>query len=299
MLRGTSRSSWLQTPLAACLFALASLLLPSVPFGAPAPKPEPPKTVTIDFGAVKMEFVLVPKGTFLMGSPKTEKGRNPFEEDFDAEAQHEVAITKPFFLAKYPMTQEQYVAITGKKNPSWFCKDFTGADKVKGLHTGQFPVECVSWQEAKSCCEAMTKRDQQKRTFRLPTEAEWEYACRAGTKTVYFFGDDPKKLGDFAYFVDNSGDRTHRVGEKNQPNPWGLHDMLGNVQQWCEDYYGPYEGLTREDPLQAKKQKQEYHVLRGGSWGGAATWCRPACRFGTAPDAHSGNAGFRVAFGAD
>ena len=141
----------------------------------------PPKPVTVDLGGdVIMEFVLIPKGKFMMGSPKDEKDR---END---EMQHEVEITKPFYLAKYPVTQEQYQAITGK-NPSWFCKDGK-EDGVKDLDTKQFPVETVSWDDAQTFCKKLGENDKQKRQFRLPTEAEWEYACRAGTTTPFSFG---------------------------------------------------------------------------------------------------------------
>jgi len=166
--------------------------------------------------------------------------------------------------------------------------------------TKQFPVENVSWDDAQTFCKKMKDKDKQSRKFRLPTEAEWEYACRAGTKTAYYFGDDPKTLGDFAWFTDNSEGRTHRVGEKNKPNDWGLHDMHGNVWQWCEDYYGPYnDDLKSTDPLRKVKYSEERHVLRGGSWVGLAKFCRAAFRYRCALDARSGLVGFRVAFRLD
>src|SRR5207244_8011892 len=118
-----------------------------------APAPAPPKTVTVDLGGdVKMEFVLIPKGKFTMGSPKEEKDRG------DDEVPHEVEITKPFYLAKYPVTQQQYLAVIGK-NPSWFCKDGKGANKVKDLDTKQFPVEQVSWDDAQAFCKKLTEDD--------------------------------------------------------------------------------------------------------------------------------------------
>src|SRR5262245_48256395 len=190
-----------------------------------APAPVPPPMLAVDLGdGVKMEFILIPKGTFMMGSPKGEERR------FNDEVPHAVTITRPFYLAKYPVTQEQYQAIMGQ-NPSTFAAtghepDYT--DRVRGLDTKPFPVANVSWDMAQAVCKKLRDGDKQKRKFGLPTEAEWEYACRAGTKTAYFFGDDPGKLGDYAWFGDNSEGRTHRVGEK-QPNAWGLHDMHGNV----------------------------------------------------------------------
>jgi formylglycine-generating enzyme required for sulfatase activity len=152
----------------------------------------------------------------------------------------------------------------------------------------------------------MRDKDTQGRQFRLPTEAEWEYACRAGSSTAYCFGDDPKKLGDYAWFADNSDGRPHAVGEK-KPNAWGLFDMHGNILQWCVDYWGPYEGLDVKDPVRSGDpfagleadpiawRIARHHVLRGGHWDAHAIYCRAACRAENGPtsDPHYG---FRVAF---
>ncbi len=262
-----------------------------VPVGKELPKPG-----TVDLGSgVKMEFVLIPKGKFKMGSPKDEKDRNPFENGFD-EAQHEVEITKSFYLAKYPVTQEQYAAIAGM-NPSVFSATGGRNAQVEGLNTKPFPVENVTWNDAKAYCVDLTKRDKQGRTFRLPTEAEWEYACRAGTQTVYFFGDDPQRLGDYAWYQDNANGRPHPVGEK-KPNTWGLYDMHGNVWQWCEDYYGPYEGLNDKDPLRSSKHSEDLRVVRGSSWIYQAQDCRAAIRRWNVPGDRFNEIGFRVAFDA-
>jgi formylglycine-generating enzyme required for sulfatase activity len=173
-----------------------------------------------------------------------------------------------------------------------------GKDIVKGLNTKQFPVEMVSWNDAQACCTKMSKNDKQKRKFRLPTEAEWEYACRAGTKTAYYFGDDPKKLDEYAWYQGNSADHPHPVGEK-KPNEWHLYDMHGNVFQWCEDYYGPYKGLEAKDPLQSRKDPEGRRVLRGGSAVGRPQSCRAAYRMRNAPDNRHGAVGFRVCFSLD
>jgi formylglycine-generating enzyme required for sulfatase activity len=266
-----------------------------------------PKTQSVDLGGgVKMEFVLIPKGKFTMGSPPTEKGRNPFEKDFDAEKLHEVEITKPFYMAKYPVTQEQYEAITGE-NPSWFQAGKMGADKVKGLSTKQFPVETVSWDNAQAFCKKLREQDKQMRVFRLPTEAEWEYACRAGTTTPFYFGSklngkDANCQGDSPYGTDERGPynrRTTKVGEYGE-NKWGLCDMHGNVCQWCEDCYGPYNAdLNSTDPLRKTKYSEDSRVLRGGSWRDGASICRAACRARVWPYARGSNAGFRVVFHID
>ncbi|HEY7427764.1 MAG TPA: SUMF1/EgtB/PvdO family nonheme iron enzyme [Gemmataceae bacterium] len=239
-----------------------------------------------------MEFVLIdPRskhdgGTFTMGSNSALEREKP---------PHDVTITKPFYLGKYSVTQEQYVAITGKPNPSLFSEQGGRKDKVAGMDTKQFPVEQVSWDDAKACCAQMKKNDNHGRNFRLPTEAEWEYACRAGAATAFYFGDDARKLGDYAWFKGNSDNRTHPVGEK-KPNAWGLYDMHGNVFQWCEDYYGPYEGLNGRDPLRSLKHAEDRHVVRGGSWDNHWPGNRAAYRDGILSERRLWHLGFRVAF---
>jgi serine/threonine-protein kinase len=262
--------------------------------GDSKPNPDSPKTLTVDLGSgVKMDFVLIPKGKFMMGSPKTEKG-NEEQED-----QHEVEISKPFYLAKYPVTQQQYQALM-KSNPSVYQAGRGVADKVKGEDTKQFPVESVSWSDAQAFCQQMRDIDSQKRIFRLPTEAEWEYACRAGTKTAYFFGDDAKNLGEYAWFKDNSGGRPHEVGTK-KPNPWGLYDMHGNVWQWCEDYYDEkyYANSPIKDPLNINKPGFERRVHRGGCWTYDHLRSRAAARDGAVPGGRGPIIGFRVCLPVD
>jgi formylglycine-generating enzyme required for sulfatase activity len=272
-----------------------------------------PATLSIDLGGgVKMEFVLIdPKskpdgGVFQMGSPETEEVRNPWEKKFDPEKRHEVRLTKAYYLGKYPVTQEEYVKLTGKDNPSSFRK---GGDCEECLYdvpekdTRRFPVEKVSWNDADSFCREMTNKRggllpselrQKGYQFALPTEAQWEYACRAGTTTAYYFGDDPKRLADHAWYSANAGGRTHRVGTT-EANAWGLHDMHGNVWQWCQDYSGPYEGLPEVDPLRSIKHSEDRRVRRGGSWPDYPARCRAACREDNGPDSVSRSRGFRVA----
>ena len=210
--------------------------------------------------------------------------------------QHQVRITRPFFLGIHEVTQGQYQAVMGE-NPS----QFKGSDDL--------PVEQVSWLDAVLFCNKLS--EQEKKTpfyringrevtiaggngYRLPTEAEWEYACRAGSTTLYPFGDDMSKLGDHAWYESNSGLKTHPVGQK-RPNAWGLYDMLGNVWEWCQDWYedGYYRASPPADP--PGPSEASYRVIRGGSWNDNARYCRPASRYGSAPEYRGDYLGFRVA----
>jgi formylglycine-generating enzyme required for sulfatase activity len=205
-----------------------------------------------------MKFVRIPPGKLLMGSPKKEKGR---EEDEGP--QHEVEITKAFYLAVYPVTQAEYRKIM-EWNPSAFSTKGCFSEQVKGLDTTNFPVETVGWTAAGKFCEKLTAMEQEKqakRSYRLPTEAEWEYACRAGTKTVFNCGDrlsptqanfDAAKLG-----------RTCKVGSY-KPNAWGLYEMHGNVAQWCSDWYDKnyYQTSPKKDPPGTGNWEGQSHARR-------------------------------------
>ena len=245
-----------------------------------------------------MEFGLIPPGKFMMGSPEDEKDRDKDEE------QHEVEITRAFYLGKYEVKQEQYEQIVGK-NPSWFSAGGEGKENVKDLDTRDFPVEEVSWEDAVSFCGKLTKLDG-KRRFRLPSEAEWEYACRAGTTTPFHFGkllngSDANCNGNYPYGTDEKGRyfrRTCRVGSY-ASNAFGLHDMHGNVWEWCQDYYGSYKVLETKDPLRTEKVDISARVLRGGSWSDSARYCRAAFRSRNAPGSRGIYLGFRVAFRLD
>ncbi|MBL7132721.1 MAG: formylglycine-generating enzyme family protein [Phycisphaerae bacterium] len=218
-----------------------------------------------------MKLVLIPAGTFTMGSPKTEMWRGWYEGP-----QRKVTITKPFYMGIYEVTQEQYEAVVGK-NPA----------KLKGAKN---PVQSVSWDDGVAFCKALSKKT--RKTVRLPTEAEWEYACRAGAKTAFCFGDDQKQLGDYAWYDGNSGSKTHPVGQK-KPNAWGLHDMHGNVYEWCSDWYGDsYANAKAVDPQGAASGSGR--VLRGGYWGSYKCGCRSAFRFRFAPSTQWNLIGFRV-----
>jgi formylglycine-generating enzyme required for sulfatase activity len=178
---------------------------------APLPA-NPEKGLAKEFtNSIGMKLVPIPAGKFRMGSPKGEPGQ--FDDEMP---QHEVEISTAFYMGVYLVTQEEYEKVLGKA-PSYFAKTGGGQGSVEGLDTRRFPVETVSWEEAQAFCAALTKQDTTKPAgweYTLPTEAEWEYACRAGTETAYYFGNDPEKLGDYAWFRGNSRRRTHAVGGK-------------------------------------------------------------------------------------
>ena len=170
-----------------------------------------------------MTLILIPSGEFTMGSPVSEKDHR------DDEKQHRVRITKPFYLGETTVTQNQYERLWGS-NPSHFKGD------------GQLPVEQVSWEEAVEFCKKLSAKEGKQ--YQLPTEAQWEYACRAGSAARSYFGEDAS-VADHAWYAENSSDKTHPVKQK-KPNAFGLYDMYGNVYQWCSDYHAEYESA----PLQ-------------------------------------------------
>jgi formylglycine-generating enzyme required for sulfatase activity len=230
--------------------------------------------LSIDLGGgTTMEFVLIPAGSFYMGSPPEEKDRSSGEGPV-----RRVQITKPLYIGKYEVTQAQYKAVVGS-NPS----HFSGAD---------LPVESVSWQEAMLFCDKLT--NSYGSHFRLPTEAEWEYACRAGSQSRFSYGDDPDyaQLAQYAWYDDNSDEKTHSVGQK-KPNKFGLYDMYGNVWEWCSDWYtDSYRNMTTVDPT--GPSSGEHRTLRGGSWYNNAGRCRSAARSLGTPGNRFTSSGFRV-----
>ena len=241
----------------------------------------PQKTITNSIG---MKFVLIPAGNFTMGSqlsPEQVARRFGGEAEFfeDEHPPHPVEITKPFYLQTTEVSQGQWEKVMGN-NPSRFkdCGD-------------DCPVEQVSWDDAQ---EFISKLNQLEGTnkYRLPTEAEWEYACKAKTETAYSFGDESDKLGEYAWFTDNSGGQTHPGGKK-KPNAWGLYDMHGNVWEWCQDWYGDYSSNSVADPK--GPDKGENRVLRGGSWINGSWLLRSVSRNRNNPDGRGNFDGFRVA----
>jgi formylglycine-generating enzyme required for sulfatase activity len=186
--------------------------------------------------STKIDFILIPSGEFLMGSPSEEQDR------FDDESPiHKVTIKNSFYMCKYPVTQKEWKNIMGN-NPSYF----KGED---------MPVDSVSWEDAQEFIKKLNEIEGNNK-YRLPSESEWEFACRAGTQTRYPFGDDGSKLYEYAWYDKNSGKKTHPVGQK-KPNPWGLYDMHGNVWEWCQDtehenYNGaPSDGSAWEGEIAA------------------------------------------------
>jgi formylglycine-generating enzyme required for sulfatase activity len=256
----------------------------------PRPKEEAPKAAVERevVNSIGMKLVYIPPGKFTMGSPADEKGRSKEEEE------HEVEITKGFYLGVYEVTQSEYQEVMGA-NPSQFSAQRRGKDRVP-IPTNRFPVENVLWYEAKEFCEkltAMGKEREKKRVYRLPTEAEWEYACRggAGRKTPYHCGNT---LSPSQANFENKVKRTCEVGLY-KPNGYGLYDMHGNVWEWCSDYYGEkyYATSPRRDPPGASEGPNR--VVRGGSWLFGRGACRSADRHWAVPSARSGVIGFRVA----
>jgi len=239
-----------------------------------------PKTITNSIG---MKLVLIPKGTFMMGSPIEEEGADNDQE------QHQVTIGKDYYLGVTEVTQGQYEKVMGT-NPSYFQKRV-----IRKSDSSMYPVEQVSWEDAVEFCKKLSDLPEEKkagRAYRLPTEAEWEYACRAGSKAAYSFGANSKTLGDYAWFVDNSGEQTHPVGEK-KANAWGLYDMHGNVWEWCSDWYDEYSKGAVSDP--SGPSEDVYRVIRGGGWYNVAADCRSAVRYWDDPLDRGKDLGFRLA----
>jgi formylglycine-generating enzyme required for sulfatase activity len=232
--------------------------------------------------SIGMKLTLIPKGKFMMGSPKNEQGR------YESEVEHDVDLTKDFFLGITEVTQAQYQKVMGL-NPSYFQ-----GDKVQG-DSSNHPVEQVAWEDAVLFCERLSDLAEEKkagRVYRLPTESEWEYACRAGGKTAYNSGNSPSSLSDYAWFQENSDGQTHDVGKK-RPNAWGLYDMHGSVWEWCSDWYGTYPKGSVSNPVGPKEGAS--HVGRSGSWDDAARVCRSAVRRWSFPSGRDSINGFRVA----
>ena len=217
--------------------------------------------------SIGMKFRLVPAGQLVMGS---ESGYD------DEKPAHRVTMSRPLYLGVHEVTQAQYKQVTGS-NPSHF----------KGPNR---PVENVTWNDAQDFCRRLSDREGVE--YRLPTEAEWEHACRAGTTTRYSLGDSAAALGDHAWYRDSSGYRTHDVGQR-KPNAWGLYDMHGNVWEWCHDWFGPYAAVAQTDPKGPGEGADR--ILRGGSWGVTPDGCRCAYRNRSSPDARHYGVGFRIA----
>ena len=265
----------------------------------PRPADVPDRTVTgldtVTTRSAGITLKRIPAGTFRMGLPDG-------NGEEDERPQHDVRITRPFYLGVTEVSQAQYEAVMGN-NPSYFSATGNGKDKVAGQSTGEHPVENVSWLDAVKFCNKLSEMEGRKPFYeingetvrvpdwkapgyRLPTEAEWEYAC----------GGDPADLEEHAWFKGNSGSVTHPAGKK-LVNRFGLHDMLGNVREWCWDAYDQdyYKQSPRDDPTGPDIAGAASRVIRGGCLTGDPRFCRSAIRDGDAPGGRSDSLGFRLA----
>lgn len=219
-------------------------------------------TLTLDLGdGVKWEGRLIPAGSFVMGSPASE---TKLEKDLITEKQHKVTLTRPFYMGKFELTQAQFEKVTGE-NPS----------ANKG---GDLPVHNVPWQGAQDFCEKLSRLVG--REVQLPTEAQWEYACRAGTTTAYYSGDTVADLDRVGWHGGNS-ERKLRPGGQKLPNAWGLYDMHGNIREFTRDFYDPTPQEDATDPTGPKEGDPKNHVVRGGAYTANAAVgfnCRAALR---------------------
>jgi formylglycine-generating enzyme required for sulfatase activity len=273
-----------------------ALLLPALPGAAFAPAPLPRKARALT-SSIGMKLVLIPKGKFIMGAALDERaggGERP---------QHEVEITKPFYLGVYEVTQAEYQKVVGT-NPSHFRPGGGGGGFVRGQDTSKFPVETVSWDEAVAFCKKLSDLPAEKRArrvYRLPTEAEWEYACRAGTTTPFAFGASLSSHqanfdGSSPYGAAPRGPSLGRpaaVGSY-KPNAWGLFDMHGNVKEWCADwcndrYYGTSPKADPPGPDRGSSKS-----IRGGAFINPGHWVRSADRSSYNPSGRLNFVGFRV-----
>jgi len=264
------------------------------------PSPQPERAWTNSIG---IKLVRIEAGEFLMGTTKDQVDQlmrlfpaDTRERFDDEQPAHSVRLSKAFYLGIHEVTQDQYGAVMGDN-----LSQFKGSDDL--------PVENVSWLDAVKFCNKLSERE--KRTpfyridgtevtlaggngYRLPTEAEWEYACRAKSTTLFPFGDDASKLGEHAWYSFNSESKTHPVGQK-LPNGWGLYDMLGNVREWCADGYDEkyYASSPPADPPSAPGAS--LRVFRGGGWSDDPWGCRPTDRGRNMPPTRPDDLGFRVA----
>jgi formylglycine-generating enzyme required for sulfatase activity len=258
-------------------------------------KPGTIKTIDLG-GSVIIDFVWCPPGNFMMGSTKAQQDSavKAFPSDLEPETrnstitaiqnegpQHKVILSKGFWMARTEVTQAQWKQVMGN-NTSKFIE--------QGLNA---PVETVSWNDCHVFIKKMNRVLEKKKAgrMRLPTEAEWEYACRAGSTAAYYFGDDASSLGDYAWFAGNSGMKSQSVGQK-KPNAWGLYDMHGNVWEWCSSWFGKYDSEDSTDPKGPILGSGR--VGRGGGWDDFASDLRSAYRsFGRPPGFKASPLGFR------
>jgi len=225
-------------------------------------------------GSVELEMIYCPPGSFDMGSTRAE---NQCDRD---EPTHTVVLTKGFWIGKYPITQRQWVAVMGQGG------GFLGLGRKAHFDGDDFPMENVTWEESVAFARRLAGASGMK--FRLPTEAEWEYACRAGCDDAV---PGTGKLDSMAWYAENSGKCTHQVGCR-KPNDWGICDMHGNVWEWCADWFGEYPSEDVEDPV--GPQNGGSKVLRGGGWGSKAEFCHCGSRISNQIESKGSDIGFRI-----
>jgi formylglycine-generating enzyme required for sulfatase activity len=248
-----------------------------------------------------MAFVKIPAGQFVMGTTDAQREtlkaaglwQAPQEDERPA---HRVTITRPFLIGKYEVTQAQWTAVIAKDPPGTTRREKEAIKAPSAFKGDTLPVETVSWRDVQAFLERMNRTGGGK--YRLPTEAEWEYAARAGDSGLYGSGPDgapitAEGLGEFGWFRANSGSKSQIVGSR-KPNAWALHDMLGNVWEWCQDFYSPkaYTAAPATDPVYTVETSE--HVYRGGSWFLEPHQLRAAFRGGNLPTSRAQYAGFRV-----
>lgn len=294
-----SRTSFRLPSLLACglLFGLAVSLLPAPAYSRQELKPPADFKAyveTIPGSAVKFEMLPIPGGTVRLGSPLGEAGRLE-----DEGPQVEVQVG-PFWMGKFEVTWDEFdlfafsldlkkekeaqapAAAVGTDGVTRPTPPYT--DMTFGFGHDKYPAICMTHHAAMEYCRWLSKKTG--KTYRLPTEAEWEHACRAGTKTAYSFGDDPAKLDEYGWNADNADGKPHPVGGK-KPNPWGLFDMHGNVAEWCVEHYAKdrYAALAKDkllkNPVLPPTEKRFSHTVRGGSWDQGPEECRSASRKGS------------------
>jgi formylglycine-generating enzyme required for sulfatase activity len=291
----TANHRWLKNLVFFKMVVLSAVWLAIV---SPAICQSQDSSATAFVNSIGMKFVQIPAGKFQMGSPESETGSR-----IDERPVHEVEISRPFLLGAFEVTQAEYQQVTGT-NPSYFSKMGQGAKKVENLATERFPVEQVSWDEANDFCKKMSDLPdeiQAGRSYRLPTEAEWQYACRAGSNSPFHFGEslgsyDANINGNFPYGGAPRGPFLGRptiVGSYH-PNAFGLYDMHGNVAEMVADYYGRhYYSISPKLDPQGPEQGADRSVL-GGSWGTDAVRCRAGFRRSNASNGKAYFFGFRV-----
>jgi len=267
-------ASWLKSSLTAdklrglspaTLAALPAATLSSLP-------PDTIRALLSVRNSLGIELRLIPAGSFTMGDAAGNSDEKP----------HRVTLTRPFYMGVHEVTNAQWKRVMGSVPSNW-KKD------------GDQPVKDVSWEEAVEFCGKLSALPEERkagRVYRLPTEAEWEYACRAGTTTQYSFGDDEPRRGDYGWFDGYAGSGTHAVGQM-KPNAWGLYDMHGNVWEWCSDWYGAYSDGAVTNPQGLSSGS--YRVTRGGCWNDPARSCRSATRSWINPSSRHYYLGFRLA----